>query len=106
MEMVTFWTLWLAMMTVVLVTGLYARHVELQKRLAAVSRLEGKVDLLLKNAGLHYDPYADLPPTVIEALRKREKIQAIKHYRQATGAGLKEAKAFIEERLRRSCAGG
>ena len=73
MEMVTFWTLWLAMMTVVLVTGLYARHVELQKRLAAVSRLEGKVDLRPKNAGLHYDPYADLPPTVIEALRKREK---------------------------------
>ena len=60
-----------------------------------------------KNAGRHHDPYADLPPTVIEALRKKEKIQAIKHYRQATGAGLKEAKAFIEETLLGGrCAGG
>jgi hypothetical protein len=95
-------TFWFAMLTLGLVAGMYFQNIDIQKRLAAISRLEAKLDLLLKNAGLNYDPYADLPPAVIDALRMGEKIQAIKHYRQATGAGLKEAKEFIEEVQRRS----
>ena len=71
-----------------------------------MSRLEGKVNLLLKNAGLHYDPYADLPPTVIEALRKKEKIQAIKHYRQATGNRPEGGEGIHRKDMRRSWAGG
>jgi hypothetical protein len=74
----------------------------LQKRAAALSRLEAKLDMLLKNAGLIYDPYTNLPPLVAEALGRGDKIQAIKFYRQATEAGLRQAKEFIEEVQRRS----
>jgi hypothetical protein len=69
----------------------------LRKKVSAISRLEAKLDLLLKDAGIAYDPMEDLPPGVMEAVRAGEKIRAIQCYRQATGAGLKEAKEFIEE---------
>jgi ribosomal protein L7/L12 len=70
---------------------------QLRKRLAALSRVEAKLDLVLEHAGLKYVPYANLPAPVINALQKGNKIQAIKFYREATGAGLKEAKDLIEE---------
>jgi len=68
----------------------------------ASSRLEAKLDALLKHAGIHFDPYADAPQTVIDALRRGKKIEAIKEYRTATGAGLQEAKDFVEELQRRA----
>ena len=67
--------------------------VELAKR---QSRTEAKVDLLLKHAGITYDPHANVPPGVVEALRAGKKIEAIRQYRMVTGAGLKEAKEFVE----------
>jgi ribosomal protein L7/L12 len=76
----------------------------LRKRLSTLARIEAKLDLVLEHAGLKYVPYANLPATVIEALHNGEKIQAIKHYRAATGAGLKEAKEFIEEVMATSIA--
>jgi len=66
-----------------------------------LSRLEGKVDVLLKHAGITYDPYKNLSDEVIRAVQQGEKVQAIKHYRAETGVGLKEAKEFIEEVQRR-----
>lgn len=78
---------------------------QVQKRVTTLTRVEAKLDLLLRNAGLQYDPYADLPAPVAEALRRGDKIEAIKHYRQATGAGLKDAKEFIEEVQRRAGSG-
>jgi hypothetical protein len=36
------------------------------------------------------------PPGVVEALRGRNKIEAIKLYREATGLGLKESKDAVE----------
>jgi ribosomal protein L7/L12 len=59
-------------------------------------RSEAKIDLLLKHAGLTYDPHANVPPGVVEALRAGKKIEAIRQYRMATGADLKEAKEFVE----------
>ena len=64
--------------------------------LARLSRLEAKVDLLLKNANVKYDPTVNVPGDVVEALRRGAKIEAIKRYRTATGVGLKEAKDFVE----------
>ena len=66
-----------------------------------LSRLEAKVDVLLKHAGIAYDPYENLSDEVIRAVQQGEKIQAIKHYRAETGVGLREAKEFIEEVQRR-----
>ena len=59
-------------------------------------RTEAKVDLLLKQAGLTYDPRANVPPGVLEALQAGQKIEAIRQYRIATGVDLKTAKEFVE----------
>lgn len=68
----------------------------------ALSRLEAKLDALLKHEGIQFDPYSDVPLPVVDALRRGKKIEAIKEYRAATGAGLKEAKDYVEELQRRS----
>jgi hypothetical protein len=64
-------------------------------------RLEAKLDALLKHQGIQFDFFADLPARVVDALRRGEKIEAIKEYRAATGAGLAEAKEHIEGAQRR-----
>ncbi len=51
----------ITLMTFGLVWGLYSRTIDRQTR-SAISRLEAKLDLLLKHSGLNYDPNADLPP--------------------------------------------
>jgi ribosomal protein L7/L12 len=79
----------------------FARTAALERRLDALSRLDGKLDALLRHAGIRFDPYAEVPAKVVAALDRGEKIMAIKHYREATGAGLKEAKEFVEEIQRR-----
>jgi ribosomal protein L7/L12 len=75
---------------------------DLQTRIAALHRIEGKVDLLLKHAGLAFDPYANVPAEVPDAVEQGRKIKAIKLYRQFSGLGLREAKAFVEEVQRRA----
>jgi hypothetical protein len=80
--------------------GLFFQTIELtrlRRRLAALSRVEAKLNLVLEHAGLKYVPYAHLPASVINALQGGKKIEAIKLYRQATGASLTEAKDLIEE---------
>lgn len=72
-----------------------------QSHLRALARLEGKIDAVLKHQGIRFDLYADLPPAVIDALRRGRKIEAIKKYRLATGVGLKDAKDFADEVERR-----
>lgn len=61
-----------------------------------LARLEQKIDLLLKDKGIEYAAGSDLPPAALESLRAGNKIEAIKRYREVTGAGLKEAKDAIE----------
>jgi ribosomal protein L7/L12 len=72
------------------------------KRPSTLWRVEAKLDLLLKQAGVEFEPYKGLSPEVAEALQRGEKIRAIKHYREATGVSLREAKDFIEEVERRT----
>jgi ribosomal protein L7/L12 len=92
---------WLPTLTVVLLFLALASLSILVKRSASLSRIEAKVDLLLQNAGVRYDPYKDVPPAVSQAIARGDKIAAIKEYRDATGVGLKEAKEFVEEIQRR-----
>jgi ribosomal protein L7/L12 len=77
------------------------RMAALERRLDTLSRLDAKLDALLKHAGIRFDPYGDVPAAVSAALARGEKIEAIKHYRAATGSGLREAKEFVEEVQRR-----
>ena len=88
---------------IVMVTGavVLGRIAVLHKRLDAFSRLDGKLDALLEHAGIQFDPYRNVPASVVTALERGQKIEAIKNYRAATGAGLKEAKEFVEEVQRR-----
>jgi hypothetical protein len=84
---------------------LFIRLAGVERRLNRLSRLEAKVDALLKNAGITFDAFQDVPPEVREALERGETILAVKRLRQATGVGLKEAKDVIDElRRRRSTA--
>lgn len=59
-------------------------------------QMQDKLDALLKKAGAQYDPDGNLPMEIREAIRNDRKIEAIKLYRRFSGAGLKEAKDFIE----------
>ncbi|MBG6094772.1 ribosomal protein L7/L12 [Nocardioides luteus] len=67
-------------------------RMELTRRL---NRLEDKVDLLLKHAGLE-EPPVPRQDEVVALVRAGKKIEAIKVYREATGVGLVEAKNAVE----------
>jgi hypothetical protein len=87
----------------VVVVGVSFRLIEMQSRTASdLYRIEAKLDLLLKQASIKFDPYANLPHEVAEALGAGERIKAIKLYMKSTGIGLKEANDFIKELQRRS----
>ena len=74
---------------------------KIERKISMLSRVDAKLDLLLKQSGLEYDPYKNLPPSVVDAVQRGKKIEAIKRYRESTGVGLKEAKEFIEDVQRR-----
>jgi hypothetical protein len=84
----------------VAVIGAHIASVE--QRLRALSRIDGKLDALLKHQGIRFDPYGDAPPAVLDALRRGKTIEAIKAYRAATGVDLKEAKEYVDEVRRRA----
>jgi hypothetical protein len=84
-----------------IVLSLLARMAEFRQRLDRLSRIEGKLDALMRHFNLRFDPLDGVPPDVLAALRQGQKIEAIKRYRQATGAGLAEAKEAVEEAARR-----
>ncbi len=67
---------------------------ELEQRL---SRLEAKLDLLMQNAGVSYDPSQSVSGEVIRLIRAGQTIGAVKKHRELTGAGLKAAKDTIDE---------
>jgi ribosomal protein L7/L12 len=96
-------------MTIGLLVGgsvflILARLATLERRLARLSRLDAKVDALLEASGVSFDAMRDMPVGVREALDQGETILAIKRFREATGAGLKEAKDFVDEIRRRQAA--
>ena len=83
-------TFWL-----VLVFGLFLMaHYLSPKARGSNSRLERKVDLILKHLGI--DPDQGIDEKIMELLKSGQKIQAIKLYREQTGVGLKEAKDYVE----------
>jgi ribosomal protein L7/L12 len=91
-----------ALLMLVLIGLLGSRLNALATRLAALTRVDAKLDLLLRQANIKFDPFASVAPEITQALREGKKIEAIKLYRSASGAGLKESKDFIEEIQRRA----
>lgn len=62
--------------------------------LLRLSRIEKKLDALLERAGITIDEFDD--EAYRELARNGRKIDAIKLYRERTGSGLAEAKAYID----------
>ena len=77
-----------------------------------IARLEGQVAALYRHLGLSSEVIADavpddvpgLPPDLkqpfYDAIRRGNKIEAIKIYRQASAIGLREAKDVVENTAR------
>ncbi|MCC6443552.1 MAG: ribosomal protein L7/L12 [Armatimonadetes bacterium] len=64
----------------------------------SVPRVEKKIDLLLKHLGISTEAagVSPAPDPIRELTRAGRKIEAIKLYRERTGAGLKEAKDAVD----------
>src|SRR5262245_26200602 len=62
-----------------------------------LARVEQKLDLLLTHAGLDYTATATEAWQALADKGPTSKIEAIKLYREQTGAGLAEAKRAVEE---------
>ena len=92
----------IAAVAAIVVALIGARIGSIEQRLGALSRLEGKLDAVLKHQGIRFDPYGETPPAVLDALRRGRTIEAIKAYRLATGVDLKEAKDYVDELRRRA----
>ena len=64
-----------------------------------INELEDRLNFLYQRLGLEYsDPNSDpiRSPEIQDALRRGNKIEAIKIYRELTGVGLAEAKEAID----------
>ena len=94
--------IFMALMVLILSLSLGLRINVLERRLAMMTRIDGKLDELMKHAGVVYDPYLNVPQAVEDAVKSGKKIQAIKCYRAETGVGLMEAKDFVEELIKRA----
>ena len=81
----------------VLLVRLLGRLRDNAQRDADLARIERKLDLLLEERGLEYDPLQGLPIAIPALIRQGKVIEAIKAYREATGVGLKQAKDAIDE---------
>jgi hypothetical protein len=80
-----------AILTILLLSMLFRGGANEPSLLHAVDR---KLNLILANLGI--DPYEGMDQQIIELVRSGQKIQAIKLYREQTGAGLKESKDYVE----------
>ncbi|MBN1813071.1 MAG: ribosomal protein L7/L12 [Anaerolineae bacterium] len=70
-------------------------YIALRRR---VEKLERLVARLMEEVGLERDEELDPGSSseIVDLACRGEKLEAIKLYRQKTGAGLKEAKEFVE----------
>jgi hypothetical protein len=59
--------------------------------------LEARLDFLYKRLGIEYSENSPaIDPRIIDLLKRGNKIEAIKIYRELTNTGLAEAKAAID----------
>ncbi|WP_212846795.1 ribosomal protein L7/L12 [Actinoplanes ianthinogenes] len=94
MERVVPFASMLPLLLVVLVVAI-GRRSAMNHRVYRLAAVERKLDLIMAHLGIR-EPEPDVPGVVLQELLAGRKIQAIKEYRKATGAGLKEAKDAVE----------
>jgi ribosomal protein L7/L12 len=72
---------------------------DIQLLKSRINELEDRLNFLYRRLNIEYaDPNSDsvLSPQIQDALRRGNKIEAIKIYRELTGVGLAEAKQAVE----------
>ena len=72
---------------------------EMQLLRSRINELEDRLQFLYRRLNIEYaDPSSDpvISPQIQDALRRGNKIEAIKIYRELTGVGLAEAKQAID----------
>lgn len=72
---------------------------DIQLLKSRINELEDKLQFLYRRLNIEYaDPNSEpiISPQIQEALRRGNKIEAIKIYRELTGVGLAEAKQAID----------
>ena len=72
---------------------------EIQLLRSRINELEDRLKFIYRRLNIEYaDPNSDptLAPQIQDALRRGNKIEAIKIYRELTGVGLAEAKQAVE----------
>lgn len=69
----------------------------LERRFAPLQRLETKLDLLLTERRIAYEPFGGLSPDVANALQSGDKIRAVSLYASSHGCTLSEAKDAIDK---------
>lgn len=71
---------------------------EIEKIKIRLEKLESQMTFLQRSLGITTNdaPGWKASPEIIELIRRGEKIEAIKAFREQTGASLKDAKNFIE----------
>ncbi|NUQ99530.1 MAG: hypothetical protein HOY79_24250 [Streptomyces sp.] len=85
----------ISLLTLLVLFGTGSIENRLSRADRRAARIEHKLDLILGHLGLtEAEPWSD---EVNALLRDGKKIQAIKVYREATGAGLKEAKDAVDK---------
>ena len=88
-------TLGFSLITLLLVFGIGSIENRMSRADRRAARTERKLDLILGHLGLtEQEPWSDEVNTLV---RDGKKIQAIKVYREATGAGLREAKEAVDK---------
>ncbi|MCX5049665.1 MULTISPECIES: ribosomal protein L7/L12 [unclassified Streptomyces] len=88
-------TLGFSLIALLILFGIGSIESRISRQDKRVARIEHKLDLILDHLGLRErEPWAD---EVDALLRDGKKIAAIKVYREATGAGLKEAKEAVDK---------
>lgn len=98
MEWIVPFAVLLPFVLVVLVSG-SGRRAAADHHARRLAVLERKLDLILDHLGIR-EPEPDAPAVVMQEILAGRKIQAIKVYRAATGASLKEAKDAVEDLAR------
>jgi len=84
-----------SLLTLLVLFGIGSIENRVSRQDKRMARVEHKLDLVLDHLGLRErEPWSD---EVDALLRAGKKIQAIKVYREATGAGLKEAKEAVDK---------
>lgn len=63
---------------------------------ARLARVERKLDAICDHLGLEVERYPGVSEQVADALRRGRKIEAIKRYREETGASLRDAKDAVD----------